>query len=80
MSCPARRSGARERILADLFPGLVHDLVTRGAQRFSWFADGIWWQFDGYRVRHADDFEGTFSTRPLQVTAAVTRLQAPPAG
>ena len=42
---------AGEQILEDLFPGLIRDLVARGGQRFSWFADVLWWQFDGYRTR-----------------------------
>jgi 2-polyprenyl-6-methoxyphenol hydroxylase-like FAD-dependent oxidoreductase len=57
------RAGAL--IIEDLFPGLMQDLVARGAQRLFWLASGLWWQFDGYRVRHGHDFELTTFTRPL---------------
>ena len=69
---------AGEQILEDLFPGLIRDLVARGGQRFSWFADVLWWQFDGYRTRRADDFEGTFFTRPLLEDTVRKRLAALP--
>jgi len=57
------RAGAL--IIEDLFPGLIRDLVARGAQRLFWLGSGLWWQFDGYRVRDGEDFEVTTFTRPF---------------
>jgi 2-polyprenyl-6-methoxyphenol hydroxylase-like FAD-dependent oxidoreductase len=65
---------AGELALADLFPGLVDELVRGGAQRISWLADARWWQFDGYRCRRGEDFEGTFLTRPFLEQTVRDRL------
>jgi 2-polyprenyl-6-methoxyphenol hydroxylase-like FAD-dependent oxidoreductase len=70
------RAGAL--IIEDLFPGLIQDLVARGAQRLFWLASGLWWQFDGYRVRHGDDFEVTTFTRPFLEDAIRERVAALP--
>src|SRR5215470_13756701 len=70
------RAGAL--IVEDLFPGLMQDLVARGAQRLSWLASGLWWQFDGYRVRHGNDFELTTFTRPFLEDAIRNRVAALP--
>jgi FAD binding domain len=70
------RAGAL--IIEDLFPGLMQDLVARGAQRLFWLASGLWWQFDGYRVRHGDDFELTTFTRPFLEDAIRKRVAALP--
>jgi 2-polyprenyl-6-methoxyphenol hydroxylase-like FAD-dependent oxidoreductase len=70
------RAGAM--IIEDLFPGLMQDLVARGAQRLFWLGSGLWWQFDGYRVRHGDDFELTTFTRPFLEDAIRKRVVALP--
>jgi 2-polyprenyl-6-methoxyphenol hydroxylase-like FAD-dependent oxidoreductase len=70
------RAGAL--IIEDLFPGLIQDLVARGAQRLFWLASGMWWQFDGYRVRGGDDFELTTFTRPFLEDAIRERVAALP--
>jgi 2-polyprenyl-6-methoxyphenol hydroxylase-like FAD-dependent oxidoreductase len=70
------RAGAL--IIEDLFPGLIQDLVARGAQRLFWLASGMWWQFDGYRVRGGDDFELTTFTRPFLENAVRERVAALP--
>jgi hypothetical protein len=56
---------AGQLIVADLFPGLIEELVGRGAQRLLCLASGLWWQFDGYRDRNGDDFELIMFTRPF---------------
>jgi 2-polyprenyl-6-methoxyphenol hydroxylase-like FAD-dependent oxidoreductase len=70
------RAGAL--IVEELFPGLMQDLVARGAQRLFWLASGLWWQFDGYRVRHGNDFEVTTFTRPFLEDAIRKRVAALP--
>jgi 2-polyprenyl-6-methoxyphenol hydroxylase-like FAD-dependent oxidoreductase len=70
------RAGAL--IIEDLFPGLMQDLVARGAQPLFWLASGLWWQFDGYRVRHGDDFEITTFTRPFLEEAIRKRVAGLP--
>ena len=67
---------AGELILEQLFRGLIQELIAGGAQRLSWFADARWWQFDGYRVRHGDDFKGTFLTRSFLETTVRNRVTA----
>src|SRR5580704_700584 len=69
---------AGQLIVEELFPGLIEDLVARGAQRLFWLASGLWWQFDGYRVRHGDDFEVTTFTRPFLEDAIRERVAALP--
>ena len=65
---------AGERVLTAMFPGLIDELVASGAQRLSWLEDARWWQFGGYRIRHGDDFQGTFMTRPLLESAIRARV------
>jgi 2-polyprenyl-6-methoxyphenol hydroxylase-like FAD-dependent oxidoreductase len=55
---------AGERVLRDLFPGLMEELIEGGAFRGGQLADARWWQFDGYRLRDADDVDGTLLSRP----------------
>ena len=55
---------AGEQVINDLFPGLIADLIERGAQRVS-IGSGRWWQGGGYRVSSDDAPEGTFLSRPF---------------
>jgi 2-polyprenyl-6-methoxyphenol hydroxylase-like FAD-dependent oxidoreductase len=52
-----------ELVFRDLFPGLMEDLVTAGAQRVT-VRQARWWQYGGYRVACPAP-EGTFLTRPF---------------
>ena len=52
-----------ELVLRDLFPGLMEDLVTAGAQRVT-VSQAQWWQYGGYRVGCPAP-EGTFLSRPF---------------
>ena len=54
-----------ERVLHDLFPGLVEELVEGGAVRVNVLADGRWWQGAGHRVQHGSDLESTSFSRPF---------------
>jgi 2-polyprenyl-6-methoxyphenol hydroxylase-like FAD-dependent oxidoreductase len=69
---------AGQLIVEELFPGLIEDLVARGAQRLFWLASGLWWQFDGYRARHGEDFELIMFTRPFLEDAIRHRVAAVP--
>ena len=65
---------AGERVLAELFPGLLDDLIVRGAQRVS-IGDGRWWQCGGYRVTSEDAVDGTFLSRPFLEHGVRERLR-----
>lgn len=52
-----------ERILRDLFPGLIDDLVAGGAQAVT-TRQARWWQYGGYRV-DCPGPEGHFLSRPF---------------
>ena len=66
---------AGERVLGELFPGLLDDLVARGAPRVR-SGDGRWWQCGGLRVA-ADEAPGaTFVSRPFLEHAVRERVRA----
>jgi 2-polyprenyl-6-methoxyphenol hydroxylase-like FAD-dependent oxidoreductase len=65
-----------EMVLADLFPGLMEDLVTAGAQRVT-VRQARWWQYGGYRVGCAAP-DGTFATRPFLEAGVRQRVLALP--
>ena len=52
-----------ELVFRDLFPGLMEDLVTAGAERVT-VRQARWWQYGGYRVACTAP-EGTFLSRPF---------------
>lgn len=52
-----------EQVLRDLFPGLMEDLVSAGAQCVT-VRQARWWQYGGYRIGCTAP-DGTFLTRPL---------------
>lgn len=55
---------AGERILRDLFPGLMEELVEGGAQAVT-MDDARWWQMNGYRTHAPGAPDGTLFSRPL---------------
>ena len=50
---------AGERVLRDLFPGMLDELIAAGAQRVR-SSDGRWWQGGGYRTAAPDAADATF--------------------
>jgi 2-polyprenyl-6-methoxyphenol hydroxylase-like FAD-dependent oxidoreductase len=56
---------AGERVLSDLFPGIVADLIADGAVLGDQMADVRWWQFDGYRTRNGQSLTAVCCSRPL---------------
>jgi 2-polyprenyl-6-methoxyphenol hydroxylase-like FAD-dependent oxidoreductase len=52
-----------ELVLRDLFPGLMEDLVTAGAERVT-VRQARWWQYGGYRIACSAP-GGTFLSRPF---------------
>jgi 2-polyprenyl-6-methoxyphenol hydroxylase-like FAD-dependent oxidoreductase len=52
-----------ELVLRNLFPGLMEELVTAGAERVT-VRQARWWQYGGYRVGCPAP-EGTFLSRPF---------------
>src|SRR3954470_19056678 len=65
---------AGERVLRDLFPGLVDELVAGGAQRVR-SADGRWWQASGYRIAAPNPAAAPVLSRPF-LAAGVRRPAA----
>jgi 2-polyprenyl-6-methoxyphenol hydroxylase-like FAD-dependent oxidoreductase len=65
-----------ELVLRDLFPGLMEDLVTAGAQRVT-VRQARWWQYGGYRVACRAP-EGTFLSRPFLEAGVRQRVLALP--
>ena len=55
---------AGERILRDLFPGLMEEFVEGGAQAVT-MDDARWWQMNGYRTHAPGAPDGTLFSRPL---------------
>jgi 2-polyprenyl-6-methoxyphenol hydroxylase-like FAD-dependent oxidoreductase len=68
---------AGERVLRDLFPGLLEELIAAGAQRVT-FSGGRWWQGGGYRVDAPGAPEGTFFSRPFLEAGVRQRVLALP--
>jgi 2-polyprenyl-6-methoxyphenol hydroxylase-like FAD-dependent oxidoreductase len=66
-----------ERVVADLFPGLLEDLVAAGAQRVT-TTDGRWWQGGGYRIDCPDAPSATFFSRPFLEWGVRRRVEALP--
>jgi 2-polyprenyl-6-methoxyphenol hydroxylase-like FAD-dependent oxidoreductase len=66
---------AGDRVLRDLFPGMLDELVAAGAQRVT-SATGRWWQGGGYRVGTDDGLSGTFFSRPFLEAAVRARVLA----
>jgi 2-polyprenyl-6-methoxyphenol hydroxylase-like FAD-dependent oxidoreductase len=64
-----------ERVLADLFPGLLDELVAAGAQRVQ-TTDGRWWQGGGYRIDCPGAPSATFFSRPFLEWGARQRVEA----
>ncbi len=54
-----------ERILEELFPGLVGELVTAGAAMVDVVADARWYQPGGYRARFSSGLMSVVVSRPL---------------
>ena len=67
---------AGERVIRDLFPGLIEELVVGGAQRTT-TADARWWQFGGYRVGGPGP-GGTFFSRPYLESGIRQRVRCLP--
>jgi 2-polyprenyl-6-methoxyphenol hydroxylase-like FAD-dependent oxidoreductase len=65
-----------ELVLRDLFPGLMEELVTAGAERVT-VRQVRWWQYGGYRVACSAP-EGTFLSRPFLEAAVRHRVLSLP--
>src|SRR5439155_1697571 len=65
-----------ELVFRDLFPGLMEDLVTAGAERVS-VRQARWWQYGGYRVACPAP-EGTFLSRPFLEAGVRQRVLSRP--
>ena len=54
-----------EQILADLFPGIVDDLVQQGAQRADFSQDVHWFHFGRWKLQFPSGFLVLVQSRPL---------------
>ena len=68
---------AGERVIAELFPGLLEELVAAGAQRVT-PPEGKWWQAGGYRIECPDAAASTFFSRPFLEWGVRRRVEALP--
>jgi 2-polyprenyl-6-methoxyphenol hydroxylase-like FAD-dependent oxidoreductase len=66
------------RALEQLFPGLMRELVARGATEGDAAQDLRWFQFGVYKARFHSGIEGTFLSRPLLESAVRARVAALP--
>jgi 2-polyprenyl-6-methoxyphenol hydroxylase-like FAD-dependent oxidoreductase len=65
-----------ELVFRDLFPGLMEDLVTAGAERVT-VRQARWWQYGGYRVACPAP-DGTFLSRPFLEAGVRQRVLSMP--
>ena len=68
---------AGEKVLVEMFPGIVEELVAGGAQRLDFAPHARWYQFDGYRTHATNQvLIATFMSRPFLEDVVRRRLLA----
>jgi 2-polyprenyl-6-methoxyphenol hydroxylase-like FAD-dependent oxidoreductase len=66
-----------ERVLRDLFPGMMEELIAGGAQPVT-AESGRWWQFGGYRTGAPAAPDAVFLSRPYLENGVRRRVMALP--
>jgi 2-polyprenyl-6-methoxyphenol hydroxylase-like FAD-dependent oxidoreductase len=68
---------AGERVIRELLPGLMEELVEGGAVPAHW-PEGRWWQSGGYRVPSGTDLDAVGLSRPFLEAGVRRRVLARP--
>lgn len=66
------------RILSDYFPGMMDELIAKGATRGDISGDFLWYQYGGWKLRADSGLEAIVVSRPLLERAVRERVLALP--
>jgi 2-polyprenyl-6-methoxyphenol hydroxylase-like FAD-dependent oxidoreductase len=69
---------AGANVLLERFPGVLEEIAEAGAVEGDQLADGLWWQFGGYRCRTGGHLRGWLFSRPLLESRVRARIESLP--